>query len=151
MNTDERRKQIVHLTVKEFYGKPFAWGVRDCVSLAAYVGAAFGYPIDRAKFGLYWDALGSLRALHVHGINTTEELVDSIVGSANRIHGQEALPADIVALGFGARQVMLSGLCVAVGRGLVLGFAEDWVCRLLKPNWDIPGATYVGWRVQEQR
>ena len=115
MNLIER-VNLTQNTLQEYLGKPFAWGNRDCSTVAAFVANAAGHDTPNPRG--YKTAAGALRAIRKLGHKDLEALIDSLF---ERIPPASALPADLIALPAEKGWIAL-GVCL--GEQRILAFVD---------------------------
>lgn len=134
-----RREEAAQATVNEFLDKPFEWGVRDCLHLAAFAVQQRGYPNPLREVRTYKTEGGAYRALKKAGFNRLEDAIDA-QGFA-RVEPKYARPGDLVAIQ--SDDAMGHALGVALSGNRFLAFTKEF-CGFLK------GYDHVlfGWRVE---
>ena len=120
MNDLLRRQRIVGACANLHLGRPFKWGVRECVRLArlAMIEGGHGCPLLKGK--KYTTALGAARVMKRSGFESLVQAMDA-TGLA-RIAPARALPGDIVALPTDAPGPWGCALSVAMGNGAFLAY-----------------------------
>lgn len=117
----ETRQRAVRACAERFVGKPFRWGVADCVRLARHDLHALKIKTPMLKGVAYRSELGAAKALKAQGFADLIEAVDA-TGFA-RIPPASAWPGDLVAVPGEGSGPFSAALGVAMGDGSVLGFA----------------------------
>ena len=106
--------------IDTYAGKPFGWGTRDCVRLAAFLLKKRGHGVSLAKVGGYTTEIGGLRAMRRLGFSSLIEAMDA--QGFERIAPAAAWPGDIVALE--GPEAWGGALAVKVSGDAVLGALE---------------------------
>lgn len=123
--------------VAKFHEKPFEWGRRDCVHLAAFVLRELGHPDPLANVGRYTTLLGAKRAMRRAGVKDFADYIDQM--GFVRIAPAAALQGDLI--GLPGQHGMLA-LGVSLGQDRVLAFAPNHVA-----SWVSPSVCTHAWRV----
>lgn len=124
------RVAAAQATLDRFMRTPFAWGVADCVRLAAFDLKALGYKVSLSAGGYYKSALGAAKALKRAGFDDLAAAVDGV--GLMRAPYAYVLPGDLVGLVSGGEWPALG---VALGNGRVLAFSQaHGVAGVCHPN-----------------
>lgn len=117
------RMEAAQATFDKFYGKPFAWGHRDCCHLVAFTLSKLGHGDPLAKVKHYSTLLGAQKAMKRAGVSSIAAYLDTLY---ERIAPASALAADIIALP--SLVPGMDALGIAIGEGRVLAFPEGLGC-----------------------
>ncbi|MBP8234455.1 MAG: hypothetical protein KAY22_19350 [Rhizorhabdus sp.] len=119
----ERRRLAAQATLDEFRDKPFKFGERDCVRMAAAHLRRLGYRVKLPAKGSYRTVRSARKALADRGFANICAAVDA--HGLERIAPAAAVVGDIIAIpgehDFGG------ALLVALGNGRCVGYHQDLV------------------------
>lgn len=112
----EIRAEATEATRKKFHGRPFQWGLVDCIKMARF--QALGMKHRPPRLPRYTTAVGALRALKKMGFESVEAALDSLFPV---IPPAMARVGDLV---LGEGEDGIDAVFVWTGRKL-MGFHED--------------------------
>lgn len=115
-----RRASVIEKARKQFDGKTFKLGRRDCARLASAVLSGMGHTVP--KLPPYKTELGARRAIAALGAETLEGVLDGL--ALPRIPPAAALPGDLLYM---PCEGTVGAIVIAVGNGAALGFHQDHV------------------------
>lgn len=93
MRSEVIRSHAAQGVIDRFYSKPFQWGKRDCVHLAAHALVQLGHPDPLIGVKSYSSPLGAKRAMSKAGVKDFGAYLDA---RFERIGYASALPGDLV-------------------------------------------------------
>lgn len=135
-----QRQRAVQACIDRFVGKPFRWGVADCVRLARHDLHAMGVKTAMLKGVAYRSELGAARALKAAGHADLIAAVDAM--GFVRVPPARAWMGDLMALPCeDGREPWGAALVVAKGDGAVIGFQGGFGVEMR------PTAFTCAWRV----